>query len=191
MGEGWFARVLRDNRDQERFTQATPLGPRLPFIAPLENPVRQIQLRSDGVINSANTKSYRLLMKDDGHTWCGYADSTEFEADVKKRNPTESARVTFSSDKLIEVTHQLSAESGDWVVLDEYTPSNDRLFLRRTNLLVQPPGFQIIEETSIHGGRVEAFHVVSTTTPDGKTVDASNADIPAVSVVTNLSEALM
>jgi hypothetical protein len=144
---------------------------------------------SCGAYAQVASTSYWLLLKDNGHTWCGYADTAEFRSDVKNLKPLESARVTFSSDKLMEVTYQLSAESGDWVVVDKYTPSNDRLVLRRANLLQQPPGFEIIEETSIHGGKVEPFHVVSTTTLDGKTVDASNADIPAVSVVTNLSEA--
>jgi hypothetical protein len=81
---------------------------------------------SCGAYAQVASRSYWLLLKNDGHTWCGYADSAEFTSDVKNLKPTESARVMFSSDKLIEVTYQLSAESGDWVVVDKYTPSNDR-----------------------------------------------------------------
>jgi len=142
---------------------------------------------SCGAYAQVASRSYWLLLKNDGHTWCGYADTTEFTSDVKNLKPTESARATYSSDKLIEITYQVAPESGDWVVVDKYTPSNDRLILRRANLLTQD-NREIIEETSIHGGKVEAFRVVSTTTLDGKTAEASGVDLPSVSVKTDLSE---
>ena len=55
--------------------------------------------------------SYWLLSKDDGHTWCGYTNMDEFTSDVKELNPEESARATYSSDKLTEVTYQVEPES--------------------------------------------------------------------------------
>jgi hypothetical protein len=131
--------------------------------------------------------SYWLLLKDGGHTWCGYTNMDEFTSDVKELNPTESARVTYSSDKLTEVTYQVEPESGDWVVVDKYTPSKDTLILRRANLLAQD-NLQVIEETSIHAGKVDPFRIVSTTTLDGKKVEGSpGVDLPPVSVKTGLS----
>jgi hypothetical protein len=132
--------------------------------------------------------TYWLLLKQDGHTWCGYTDMAEFTSDVKNRTPTESARATYAFDKLIEVTYQVGSESGDWVVVDKCMPANDQLILRRANSLAQD-NLRIIEETSIHGGRVEPFHVLSTTTLDGTKAEApSSVDLPSVSVITDLSK---
>ena len=143
---------------------------------------------SFGVPAQVASTTYWLLLKQDGHTWCGYADMAEFTSDVKNRTPTESARATYASDKLIEVTYQVAPESGDWVVVDKYTPANDQLILRRANSLAQD-NLRIIEETSIHGGRVEPFHILSTTTLDGTKAEApSNIDLPSVSVITDLSK---
>ena len=135
------------------------------------------------------SKSYWLLLKQDGHTWCGYTDMNEFMSDAEKMRPKpeESAKVTYASDKLIEVLDQVTPQSGDWVVIDKYTPSNDQLILQRANSLAQD-NLRIIEETSIRGGRVEPFHVLSTTTLDGKKAEASsNVDLPSVPVITDLS----
>jgi hypothetical protein len=119
--------------------------------------------------------TYWLLSKQDGHTWCGYADMAEFTSDVKNRTPTESARATYASDKLIEVTYK-------------FTPANDQLILRRANSLAQD-NLRIVEETFIHGGRVEPFHILSTTTLDGTKAEApSSIDLPSVSVITDLSK---
>ena len=87
---------------------------------------------SFGVPAQVASTTYWLLLKQDGHTWCGYADMAEFTSDVKNRTPTESARATYASDKLIEVTYQVAPESGDWVVVDKYTPANDQLIGRPT-----------------------------------------------------------
>ena len=132
--------------------------------------------------------SYWVLLRDDGHTWCGYTNMAEFTSDVGKMRPKpeESAKVTYASDKLIEVTYQVEPQSGDWVVIDRYTPAKDQLILRRTNLLTQD-SLQIIEETSIRGSRVEPFHVLSTTTLDGTKANASGIDLPSVPIKTDLS----
>jgi hypothetical protein len=132
--------------------------------------------------------SYWLLLKQDGHTWCGYTNMDEFTSDVGKMRPKpeESATVTYASDKLIEAIDQVEPQSGDWVVIDKYTPAKDQLILRRTNLLTQD-SLQIIEETSIRGGRVEPFRVLSTGKLDGEKADASNVDLPPVPVKIDLS----
>jgi hypothetical protein len=132
--------------------------------------------------------SYWLLLKEDGHTWCGYANMDRFISDLKEQQTTETARVTYSSDKLTEVTYQVEPESGDWMIVDKYTPSKDGLVLRRANLLTQD-NIQVIQETSIHGGKIDPFRVISTATLDGKKVEGSSSlDLPNVSVRANLSE---
>jgi len=131
--------------------------------------------------------SYWLLLKDDGHTWCGYADMAEFTSEVNQLKPTESARVTYSPEKLTEFTYQVEPESGDWVVVDKYTPSNGELIIMRANLLAQD-NLQIIQESSIREGNIEPFRIVSTTTLDGKTVTPpGDIDLPSVPVNANIS----
>jgi hypothetical protein len=134
------------------------------------------------------SKSYWLLLKQDGHTWCGYTNMDEFTSDVGKMRPKpeESAKITYASDKLIEAINQVEPQSGDWVVIDKYTPAKDQLVLRRTNLLTQD-SLQIIEETFIRGGRAEPFQVLSTTTLDGEKAESSGVDLPSVPVKTDLS----
>jgi YD repeat-containing protein len=70
------------------------------------------------------SRSYLVLLAEDGHTWCAYEHVAAFEAAVEKTRPTETARATFLADKLIELTHQIEAESGDWIVVDRYTPKD-------------------------------------------------------------------
>lgn len=130
-------------------------------------------------------ESYSVLLKDDGYTWCAYGNSGEFESAAAMLRPTDSARITYSSDKLTELTYQVEAESGDWIVIDKYTPSNEDVLLRRANLLAQE-NLQIIQETTIRGGNVRPFHIVSVNTLDGKSAELSDVDFPAVPVKTDL-----
>ena len=105
-----------------------------------------------GVSAQVASLSYWLLLRDNGRTWCGYTNQDEFKSDVKELGPTDTVRVTFSADTLTEVTYQIEPESGDWVVVDKYTPIKDDLALRRANLLTQP-NLEVIQETFIHGGK--------------------------------------
>jgi hypothetical protein len=132
------------------------------------------------------SESYSVLLKSDGHTWCAYKDSEEFKSEAAAVKPTESARVSYLSSKLTELTYQIEAESGDWIVIDKYTPSDVDVLLRRANLLVQE-NLQIIQETVIHGGKADAFHLVSVTTLDGKKAELpANIDFPSVPVKSDL-----
>jgi hypothetical protein len=143
---------------------------------------------SSGTQAQTNSEqSYWLLARDDGHTWCGYKNMSEFTSDVNKQMPTQSARVTYLAGQPTEFTYQVAPESGDWVVVDRYTLSKDGMILRRANLLAQK-NLQIVQETTIHDGKIEPFRVITVTTLDGKKTDSSNTDLPAVSVRTRLSE---
>jgi hypothetical protein len=130
-------------------------------------------------------QSYFLLVQDDGRTWCAYQDSAEFKSVATSQNPLESAAVVYSSGKLVALAYQTEAESGDWIVVDKYTASNDEILLRRTNLLTQE-NLQIIQETSIHRGNAGPLRLVSVSTLDGGKAEPSNVDFPAVPLRTNL-----
>jgi hypothetical protein len=134
------------------------------------------------------SKSYWLLFRDDSHIWCGYSDTTEFRAEADKLTPTESASVTFSSDSLTELTYQTEPESGDWVVVDKYTPSGDEVLLRRANLLTQE-NLEVIQTAVILRGKAAPLRTVSVTTLDGTKVEASeNIDFPDVPVRASLAK---
>lgn len=134
-------------------------------------------------------KSYWLLLTPRaGHVWCGFSDTTAFEAEASKLMPTESARVTYSSGKLTEVTDQVEPESGDWIVIDKYTPSNNEVHLRRANLLTQE-NLEVIQSAVIRAGKVGPFRVVGVTTLEGKKATISSMDFyfPDVPVRTSMA----
>lgn len=131
------------------------------------------------------SESFNVLLKDDGHTWCAFKNQDEFKADAAALKPTDSVRITYQGNALTELTYQVEAESGDWIVIDKYTPSNGDLLLRRANLMAQE-NLQIIQEATIHDGKAGAFHVVNVTTLDGKKAELSNVEFPAVPVKTDL-----
>jgi len=133
------------------------------------------------------SQSYWLFLRNDGYTWCGYRDSSAFKSAVADMTPMESGRVVFSSKKLLEVTYQITPESGDWIVIDQYTTSDDTFLLRRTNLLAQA-NLQIVQEAAIREGKATPFRLVTVTTPDGQKAKAPpTLDFPAVPVLTNLA----
>lgn len=132
------------------------------------------------------SESYSLLLKDDGQTWCAYSNKAEFQAEATNLKPTESARITYFAGKLTELTYQVEAESGDWIVVDKYTLMDIGTVLRRENLLAQE-NLQVIQEAVIRGDIVGSFRVVSVSTLDGKKTELSNVDFPEVAVKANLS----
>ena len=144
---------------------------------------------SCGVSARAAAQSYWLLAQDDGRTWCGYRDSTAFKSLADSLQPLESARITYSSDKLIELTYQVAAESGDWIVIDTYTPSGTAILLRRANQWAQS-NLQVIEDATIRNGKAGPFRIVRATTLEGKKAEAADTadiDFPSVPIWTNLS----
>lgn len=127
-----------------------------------------------------------MLLREDGQTWCAYKNPSDFQAEVERVKPTDSARVTFAAGKLAELTYQIEAESGDWIVVDKYTPKDGGAVLRRANLLAQE-NRQVIQEAAIREGKADPFRVVSVSTLDGKKAELSpDADLPEVPVSTDL-----
>lgn len=137
------------------------------------------QTRSGPVI-----ETYSILLKEDRQTWCAYKNSDEFHAEVAKLKPIESARITYAGNKFVELTYQIEAESGDWIVIDKYTPMNGGIVLRRANLFAQE-NLQVIQEATIRWDMADPFRVISVSTLDGKIAELTNVDFPAIPVRTN------
>jgi hypothetical protein len=131
--------------------------------------------------------SYFLFVKDDGQTWCGYSDKNDFSSAIQDLVPTESARVTYNSMELTEVTYQATPESGDWIITDKYTPDNNKILFKRVTLLSQSR-LQVIQESTIDENTIAPPRTISISMLDGKNVDASNVDLPEMKVMANLSD---
>lgn len=142
------------------------------------------------VYGKNTTQTYWLLERGDWHTWCGYASVTDFKAEAARLRPTDTIRVEYSSGKLIALTYQIESESGDWIVIDRYTPTENGLLVKRANLLVQP-ALEIIQEAHMHDGKAQPFRVLSVKTLGKKkraaNVNLSKIDYPPIKVMTNLS----
>jgi hypothetical protein len=133
------------------------------------------------------SESYSVLLMDDGQTWCAYRSPSEFETEAMRVMPTESVRLTYTANRLSELTHQVEAESGDWIVIDRYTLADGGATLRRATLLAQA-NRQVIQEAVIQGDTNSAFRVVSVSTLDGTRSELPpNVDLPELPVSTDLS----
>jgi len=136
------------------------------------------------------SETYWLYMNNDGQTWCGYRDSTEFKAQVEKMSPApqQSGKVTYLAGKLAEVTEQFTPESGDWIVIDEYTPKNGALVVRRSNLLAQAQ-LRVVQTAVIEKGKVEPFRIESITTSAGEQAELPpHLDFPDVPIAADVSK---
>ena len=134
----------------------------------------------------STSRTYWLMTRDDG-LWCGYKNEAAFKAKVDKAPPLESAKLTYVSDTLREVTYQAQAESGDWIVIDQYTLTDNGTVLRRANVFAGQE-LEVVQEAAIRNGKAEPLRAVSAAPLDPKqkadTVDLDYPDLPAV---TNLN----
>lgn len=133
------------------------------------------------------SQSYWLLSKDDGQTWCGYEKQAAFKSIADTLEPIQSVRVSYSSDTLSDLTYKVNAESGDWIVIDKYTPAGTEIRLLRATLFVQAE-LQVIEDATIRHGKVGPFRIDSVTTFAGKRAEVPNGiDFPNVPIWTDLA----
>jgi hypothetical protein len=120
--------------------------------------------------------------------WCGFTNEAAFKAAAERQNPTESARISISAGALKELTYQVQPESGDWIVIDKYSPTKGGMVLKRANLLAQE-NLQIIQQARIVGGSAQPFKTENVTTLDGKPAKVGGQiDYPVVPIRTNASQ---
>ena len=138
--------------------------------------------------NALPSDIYSALLKDDGHTWCVYKNLADYQADANKQKLLETASLTYSSNRLAELSYKIEAESGDWIVIDKYTPFENGADLRRINLLAQA-NLNVIQETVIHGAKSDAFKLISVSTQDEMDAELRpDVVLPEVPVKTNVLE---
>lgn len=131
------------------------------------------------------SRTYWVISQQDD-TWCGYTNEAEFKSIVDTNPPLESARLTYASHKLKEVTDQTNAESGDWIVIDKYTLSDTAIHLRRANVFVQQQ-VEVVQDAMIRHGKASPFRIVNVASTDPKReADTVALDYPDMPVVTDL-----
>lgn len=134
-------------------------------------------------------RSYWLVADSEHHQWCGYTDPTAFQAAAVKFRATESAIVTYTLGKLNELTHQIGAADGAWIVIDRYTPAGGALQLQRTSMLAAQ-NLKVEQQASVHGAQVPPLRTVAVMTLQGQPASApANLALPSVAVMTNLDSA--
>jgi hypothetical protein len=134
-------------------------------------------------------RSYWLVADNQRHEWCGYTDPTAFEAAAAKLKATESAIVTYTLGKLTDLTQQLGAANGGWIVIDHYTPSGGALQLQRTSML-SVQNLKVVQTASIRGNHAEPLRTLAVTTLQGQPASApANLSLPTVAVMTDLDSA--
>lgn len=127
------------------------------------------------------TQSYSFLLDENAHTWCGYASEKKFQERAAQVQPEESARVVYKAGRLSEITYETQSESGDWIVIDTYHLSLQRITLRRVVTFAQG-GIQVVQEGVVTKGRSTHLSLVSAKAPDGSTVKVTNIDLPTVAI---------
>ena len=97
-----------------------------------------------------------------------------------------SAKVTYMSGTLREVTYKAQAESGDWIIIDRYTLTDTGTVLRRANVFAGQQ-VEVVQEAAIRNGKAEPLRADSVASLDPKQkADTVDLDYPDLPVVTNL-----
>ena len=136
----------------------------------------------------SSSHTYWAMLRDDS-TWCGYVNEAKFKSIVNKTPPLESAKVTYVSDTLREVTYQAQGESGDWIVIDRYTLTDTGTVLRRANVFVGQQ-VKVVQEATIRNGRAGPFRVTDVASLDPRQeADTVGLDYYGLPVVTDLNAA--
>lgn len=134
----------------------------------------------------STTHTYWVVLRDDS-TWCGYVNEAKFKSIVDKAPPLESAKVTYVSDTLREVTYQAQAESGDWIVIDRYALTDTGTVLRRANEFAGQQ-VEVVQEATIRNGRAGPFRVTEVASLKARQKpDTVGLDYAGISVVTDLN----
>jgi len=136
---------------------------------------------------SANERLYLLEAASGGQQWCIYRNEIEWDKDVQRQHAMVVATVEYVSGRLVAVHVTEQAETGDWIVYDNYTVGSDgqpQSLHRTVNTL---PGERREERVfKIHRGRAtersRATRGLDTDTP----LLGGETWLPDVPVVTNI-----
>ena len=78
--------------------------------------------------SAPDQKTGKLLyfLKDDlGQQWCGYANESQFKAQIKERTAFVVGDADYADGRMVRVRVTETDETGDWLVNDDYSFSSD------------------------------------------------------------------
>jgi hypothetical protein len=112
---------------------------------------------------------YHSLIADKG-IWCGYSDHAEFIAQEEIHNPGNDASVIYSSTgELREISYDSVPHSGDWRIVDTYTPLGKGVLRLVWENALGIDRVNVVQDANIREGKAEPFRIKSVTTQgDGK-----------------------
>jgi hypothetical protein len=143
-------------------------------------------ISSASVAQTAST-SYSFLFDDNKNIWCGYTNEREFQEISRQIQPLESAHVIYKAETLFKITYQVQPESGDWIMIDQYSILPKQISLRRAFVFAHS-GVQVVKEGRIIKGRPNRLSLVIASNPDGSRASVKNIDFPPVAVNDDPSE---
>jgi hypothetical protein len=59
------------------------------------------------------------------HKWCAYSAKQQWSAAVAKDSSDEVAVARYSHGRVVEIQYTVAADSGDWIVFDDYSIGGD------------------------------------------------------------------
>lgn len=100
------------------------------------------------------TQKLFLLKDTSRHEWCAYGSESEWTDKVQAVNADVVGMVEFSESKISRVDVTRQDETGDWVVFDHYTVSNDGQIVKLSRTINVLPGDITVDEGYlIEGGK--------------------------------------
>lgn len=151
-----------------------------------------IEFVAAGLLSSAtpgqvSPRSFWFLFDENKRSWCAYADEPFFQEQAEKEKPLESARVSFVAGVPSVITYQVQPESGDWIIIDNYSFSSRSIEVKRATIYAQT-GIQVIQEGRIRGGVLNKLRLISVKSVDGTPTTLKGIDHPTIAVKTSISQ---
>lgn len=122
--------------------------------------------------------------------WCAYVGKRQWSEQVARETSAEVAEIHFKEGRIVAVQYTLAAESGDWIVFDDYAISRDGSpsALSREVHFAQG-GRSYRAAYSITRGVSRLAHLVTIDPATGKAVPVAGRPwLPPVAIVTRAAD---
>ena len=135
---------------------------------------------------AAGEQRYWIMLSRENGPWCGYTNESLFKRDMQKVGPTETARIVAAEKKVAKITYQISAESGDWIVLDKYSSTATGFYLSRSFLMSNYDA-KVTQDIEILRGDVRRGRQTATDL-EGKKPKKFDEVLPDIEIAKKLSD---
>ena len=127
-----------------------------------------------------------LLQHPETQTWSVYGNEKEWRTAVDSTAAQEVGTVTYTKGRISQVVLTVAAESGDWIVIDNYSvaPSGAFVSLSRT-IKIQAADLKVEHVYKYPNGQPMLRTQVSRSLKTGRRVRASDEWLPEIPVVSH------